>query len=242
MFYIHTHIYVWWYIIRYGLPLYWRITLRHSRGQPCVECLQLPRPPVQPHHRILPGNNNRLSTHMSALAVVVVSRSQQPVSRRPGPTSWIPEEVSWTPACLRPTARVWSWRTRSRTASPWRTTPRPATEPCWPGACPACSPPPAARFWWAAGFWVLMLGSYSGLFSSQLETRFREQWNGFKWKCYSIVCCIITVAFKMQKVMFSSPCIYCIFCMRVTRITQKVLNRIAWHLVGWLVIIRGPFV
>jgi len=28
---------------------------------------------------------------------------------------------------------------------------------------------------------------------------------------------------------------------RVIRISQKILNRIAWNLVGWLVIIRGPF-
>jgi len=41
----------------------------------------------------------------------------------------------------------------------------------------------------------------------------------------------------MRKVMFWSPCIYLFTCMRVTRISQKVLNRIAWNLVGWLVII-----
>jgi len=35
--------------------------------------------------------------------------------------------------------------------------------------------------------------------------------------------------------------VYLFICMRVTRITQKALNRIAWNLVGWLVIIRGPF-
>jgi len=35
--------------------------------------------------------------------------------------------------------------------------------------------------------------------------------------------------------------IYLCICVRVIRITQKVLNRIAWNLVGWLVIIRGPF-
>jgi len=35
--------------------------------------------------------------------------------------------------------------------------------------------------------------------------------------------------------------VYLFICMRVTRITQKVLNQIAWNLVGWLVIIRGPF-
>jgi len=35
--------------------------------------------------------------------------------------------------------------------------------------------------------------------------------------------------------------VYLFICMRVTRITQKVLHRIAWNLVGWLVIIRGPF-
>jgi len=34
---------------------------------------------------------------------------------------------------------------------------------------------------------------------------------------------------------------YLFICMRVPRITQTVLNRIAWNLVGWLVIIRGPF-
>jgi len=34
----------------------------------------------------------------------------------------------------------------------------------------------------------------------------------------------------------------CIFiCMCVIRITQQLLNRIAWNLLGWLVIIRGPF-
>jgi len=56
---------------------------------------------------------------------------------------------------------------------------------------------------------------------------------------------IITFALKMRKVMFWSPCIYLFIyvfiCMRVTRITKKVLNRITWNLVGWLVIIRGPF-
>jgi len=51
----------------------------------------------------------------------------------------------------------------------------------------------------------------------------------------------ITFALKMRKVMFWSPCIYLFICMGVTRITQKVLNQIAWNLVGWLVIIRGPF-
>jgi len=35
--------------------------------------------------------------------------------------------------------------------------------------------------------------------------------------------------------------IYLFICIRVTRITKNVLNRIAWNLVGWLVIIRGPF-
>jgi len=35
--------------------------------------------------------------------------------------------------------------------------------------------------------------------------------------------------------------VYLFICMRVNRITQKVLNRIAWNLVGWLVIIRGTF-
>jgi len=35
--------------------------------------------------------------------------------------------------------------------------------------------------------------------------------------------------------------VYLFICMRVTCITQKVLNRIAWNLVGWLVFIRGPF-
>jgi len=35
--------------------------------------------------------------------------------------------------------------------------------------------------------------------------------------------------------------VYIFVCVRVIRITQKVLNRIAWNLVGWLVIIRGPF-
>jgi len=51
----------------------------------------------------------------------------------------------------------------------------------------------------------------------------------------------VTFALKMRKVMFWSPCIYLFICMSVTRITQKVLNRIAWNLVGWLVNIRGPF-
>jgi len=44
---------------------------------------------------------------------------------------------------------------------------------------------------------------------------------------------IFTFALKMQTVMFWSPCIYLFICMCVTRITQKVLNRIAWNLVGW---------
>jgi len=35
--------------------------------------------------------------------------------------------------------------------------------------------------------------------------------------------------------------VYLFVCVRVIRITQKVLNRIAWNLVRWLVIIRGPF-
>jgi len=35
--------------------------------------------------------------------------------------------------------------------------------------------------------------------------------------------------------------VYLYACVRVIRISQKVFNRIAWHLVGWLVIIRGPF-
>jgi len=35
--------------------------------------------------------------------------------------------------------------------------------------------------------------------------------------------------------------VYLFISMRVTRITQKALNRIAWNSVGWLVIIRGPF-
>jgi len=52
---------------------------------------------------------------------------------------------------------------------------------------------------------------------------------------------VITFALKMRKVMFWLPCIYLFICMRVTRITQEVLNQIAWKLVGWLVIIRGPF-
>jgi len=34
---------------------------------------------------------------------------------------------------------------------------------------------------------------------------------------------------------------YLFICMCFIRITQKVLNRIACNLVGWLVIIRGPF-
>jgi len=33
--------------------------------------------------------------------------------------------------------------------------------------------------------------------------------------------------------------VYLFICMRVIRISQKVFNRIAWHLVGWLVIILG---
>jgi len=51
----------------------------------------------------------------------------------------------------------------------------------------------------------------------------------------------ITFALKMRKVMFWSPCIYLFICMRVIRISKKVLNRIAWNLVGWLVINWGPF-
>jgi len=35
--------------------------------------------------------------------------------------------------------------------------------------------------------------------------------------------------------------VHLFICMRVIRITKKVLNLIAWNLVGWLVIIRGPF-
>jgi len=35
--------------------------------------------------------------------------------------------------------------------------------------------------------------------------------------------------------------IYLFICMCVIRLTKKVVNRIAWNLVGWLVIIRGPF-
>jgi len=35
--------------------------------------------------------------------------------------------------------------------------------------------------------------------------------------------------------------IYLYICMRDIHITKKVLNPIAWNLVGWLVIIRGPF-
>jgi len=35
--------------------------------------------------------------------------------------------------------------------------------------------------------------------------------------------------------------VYLFICMRVTRITKKVLNQIAWNSVGWLVIIQGPF-
>jgi len=35
--------------------------------------------------------------------------------------------------------------------------------------------------------------------------------------------------------------IYLFICMRVSRGTKKVVNRIAWNLVGCLVIIRGPF-
>jgi len=33
--------------------------------------------------------------------------------------------------------------------------------------------------------------------------------------------------------------VYLYACVRVIRISQKVLNQIAWNLVGWLV--RGPF-
>jgi len=69
---------------------------------------------------------------------------------------------------------------------------------------------------------------------------FFPQWGHLKMLyCYYKIIIIITL--KMRKVMFWSPCIYLFICLRVTRITQKVLNRIAWHLVGWLVIIRGPF-
>jgi len=35
--------------------------------------------------------------------------------------------------------------------------------------------------------------------------------------------------------------VYLYACVRVIRISKKVLNRNAWNLVGWLVIIRGPF-
>ena len=35
--------------------------------------------------------------------------------------------------------------------------------------------------------------------------------------------------------------IYLFICLSVIRITQKVFNRIAWNLVGWLVMIQGPF-
>jgi len=35
--------------------------------------------------------------------------------------------------------------------------------------------------------------------------------------------------------------VYLYVCVRVIRISQKVANRISWNLVGWLVIIRGPF-
>jgi len=35
--------------------------------------------------------------------------------------------------------------------------------------------------------------------------------------------------------------VYLYACVCVIRISQKVLNRITWNLVGWLVIIWGPF-
>jgi len=51
---------------------------------------------------------------------------------------------------------------------------------------------------------------------------------------------LFTFALKMRKgnVLIA---VYLYACVRVIRINQKVLNRIAWNLVGWLVIIRGPF-
>jgi len=35
--------------------------------------------------------------------------------------------------------------------------------------------------------------------------------------------------------------VYLYACVRVIRISQQVLNRIAWNLVRWLFIIQGPF-
>jgi len=53
---------------------------------------------------------------------------------------------------------------------------------------------------------------------------------------------LVTFALKMRKVMFWSPCIYLfIYLYACDSHNTKVLNRIAWNLVGWLVIIRGPF-
>jgi len=52
------------------------------------------------------------------------------------------------------------------------------------------------------------------------------------------VCCYLRIENAEGYVLIA---VYLFICMRVTRITQKVLNRIAWHLVGWLFIIRGPF-
>jgi len=45
--------------------------------------------------------------------------------------------------------------------------------------------------------------------------------------------CQVGYSEDFYQLMFWSPCIYLFICMRVTRITQKVLNRIAWSLVGW---------
>jgi hypothetical protein len=46
---------------------------------------------------------------------------------------------------------------------------------------------------------------------------------------------------RMRKVMFWSLCIYLFISGSLPHLTQQVFNRIAWHLVGWLVIIRWIF-
>jgi len=88
---------------------------------------------------------------------------------------------------------------------------------------------------------TIIIDWYSSAFDLSKETRYMhkspmvEEWFSIHFGY------VITFALKMRKVMFWSPCIYLFISMRVTRITQKVLNRIAWNLVGWLLIIRGPF-
>jgi len=52
------------------------------------------------------------------------------------------------------------------------------------------------------------------------------------------VCCYLRIENAEGNVLIA---VYLFICMRVIRVTKKVVNRIAWNLVGWLVIIRGPF-